>query len=71
MAHLFRGLHEQNYIPHVMAFATCIGQYKTEAHCVSGFHPAAAAASKAWIYVVVVLIVVACIGFYYYRKRQS
>lgn len=25
MAHLLHGVHEQNYIPHVMAYASCIG----------------------------------------------
>lgn len=28
MAHLFHGLHEQNYIPHVMAYSACIGDYE-------------------------------------------
>jgi alkaline phosphatase len=28
MAHLFRGVHEQHYIAHVMAYASCVGQYK-------------------------------------------
>lgn len=31
MAHLLHGVHEQNYIPHVMAYAGCIGQNKD--HC--------------------------------------
>ncbi|XP_059807765.1 alkaline phosphatase-like isoform X2 [Hypanus sabinus] len=31
MAHLLHGVHEQNYIPHVMAYAACIGQNKD--HC--------------------------------------
>ncbi|KAG9482689.1 hypothetical protein GDO78_011376 [Eleutherodactylus coqui] len=26
MAHLLHGVHEQNYIPHVMAYASCVGQ---------------------------------------------
>lgn len=34
MAHLLHGVHEQNYIPHVMAYAACIGQNRD--HCVSG-----------------------------------
>ncbi|KAM8927312.1 alkaline phosphatase-like [Pelodytes ibericus] len=33
MAHLLHGVHEQNYIPHVMAYAACIGQNKD--HCAS------------------------------------
>ncbi|XP_032087628.1 alkaline phosphatase, tissue-nonspecific isozyme [Thamnophis elegans] len=34
MAHLLHGVHEQNYIPHVMAYAACIGE--NQAHCQSG-----------------------------------
>ncbi|XP_060115385.1 alkaline phosphatase, tissue-nonspecific isozyme [Heteronotia binoei] len=34
LAHLLHGVHEQNYIPHVMAYAACIGQNK--GHCHSG-----------------------------------
>ncbi|KAG8430501.1 hypothetical protein GDO86_020483, partial [Hymenochirus boettgeri] len=33
MAHLLHGVHEQNYIPHVMAYASCIGQ--NQEHCSS------------------------------------
>lgn len=33
-SHLYQGVHEQNYIPHVMAYAACISQLgKTSAHC--------------------------------------
>ena len=28
MAHLLTGVHEQNYIAHVMGFASCYGPYK-------------------------------------------
>ncbi|XP_040890826.1 alkaline phosphatase, tissue-nonspecific isozyme [Toxotes jaculatrix] len=31
LAHLFHGVHEQNYIPHAMAYAACIGQNRE--HC--------------------------------------
>lgn len=31
LAHLLHGVHEQNYIPHVMAYAACIGQNRE--HC--------------------------------------
>ncbi|XP_075704523.1 alkaline phosphatase, tissue-nonspecific isozyme-like, partial [Rhinoderma darwinii] len=34
MAHLLHGVHEQNYIPHAMAYASCIGQNID--HCESG-----------------------------------
>nr|XP_020469226.1 alkaline phosphatase, tissue-nonspecific isozyme isoform X1 [Monopterus albus]XP_020469301.1 alkaline phosphatase, tissue-nonspecific isozyme isoform X1 [Monopterus albus] len=42
LAHLFHGVHEQHYIPHVMAYAACIGQNRE--HCSSrassaGLHP--------------------------------
>ncbi|TRY85449.1 hypothetical protein DNTS_030553 [Danionella cerebrum] len=34
MAHLLHGVQEQNYIPHVMAFAACIGQNREDReHC--------------------------------------
>jgi len=33
MAHLLHGVHEQNYIPHVMAYAACIGA--NQDHCAS------------------------------------
>uniref|UniRef100_A0A6I8NDH4 Alkaline phosphatase n=1 Tax=Ornithorhynchus anatinus TaxID=9258 RepID=A0A6I8NDH4_ORNAN len=33
MAHLLHGVHEQNYIPHVMAYAACIGENRK--HCSS------------------------------------
>lgn len=31
MAHLFRGVVEQNYVAHIMAYAACIGRNKE--HC--------------------------------------
>lgn len=31
MAHLFQGTHEQNYIAHVMAYASCVGV--NQEHC--------------------------------------
>ena len=30
MAHMFHGVHEQNYIAHVMAYSACVGRYKLE-----------------------------------------
>ncbi|XP_053724813.1 alkaline phosphatase, tissue-nonspecific isozyme isoform X2 [Synchiropus splendidus] len=36
MAHLLHGVHEQNYIPHVMAYAACIGQNHDHCHTTSG-----------------------------------
>ncbi|XP_029006222.1 alkaline phosphatase, tissue-nonspecific isozyme [Betta splendens] len=38
LAHLLHGVHEQNYIPHVMAYAACIGQNRD--HCATGGGPA-------------------------------
>jgi len=31
MSHLFHGVQEQNYIPHAMAYASCVGSNKK--HC--------------------------------------
>ncbi|KAK7503299.1 hypothetical protein BaRGS_00005564, partial [Batillaria attramentaria] len=39
MAHLFTGVHEQNYIPHVMAFASCVGAYSDPAKCAASLQP--------------------------------
>lgn len=38
MAHLFQGVHEQNYIAHVMSYAACVRKTMTEkwARCISG-----------------------------------
>ncbi|XP_063410420.1 alkaline phosphatase-like [Mytilus trossulus] len=33
MSHLFQGVHEQHYIAHVMAFASCVGEYANENDC--------------------------------------
>ncbi|NXL39085.1 PPBT protein, partial [Glaucidium brasilianum] len=38
MAHLLHGVHEQNYIPHAMAYAACIGSNR--AHCNAAARPA-------------------------------
>ncbi|NXP63783.1 PPBT protein, partial [Chloropsis cyanopogon] len=38
MAHLLHGVHEQNYIPHAMAYAACIGSNR--GHCNAGARPA-------------------------------
>ncbi|XP_010183946.1 PREDICTED: alkaline phosphatase, tissue-nonspecific isozyme [Mesitornis unicolor] len=43
MAHLFHGVHEQNYIPHAMAYAACIGSNR--AHCSAAVRPTAAMAA--------------------------
>ncbi|KAK7094251.1 hypothetical protein V1264_007897 [Littorina saxatilis] len=33
MAHLFHGVHEQHYIAHVMAYASCVGAYSSDQDC--------------------------------------
>ncbi|NWY49051.1 PPBT protein, partial [Sylvia atricapilla] len=38
MAHLLHGVHEQNYIPHAMAYAACIGS--NQGHCNTAGRPA-------------------------------
>uniref|UniRef100_A0A671L0G8 Alkaline phosphatase n=1 Tax=Sinocyclocheilus anshuiensis TaxID=1608454 RepID=A0A671L0G8_9TELE len=37
MAHLFQGVYEQNYIPHAMAFAACVGT--NQEHCAATTEP--------------------------------
>lgn len=34
-AHLFSGVHDQSYIPHVMAYAACVGRYSGDKCAVS------------------------------------
>ena len=36
MAHLFHGVHEQNYIAHVMGYASCVGDYSQDKDCAAG-----------------------------------
>ncbi|KAF2349328.1 Alkaline phosphatase [Trinorchestia longiramus] len=45
MSHLFRGVHQQNFIAHAMSYAACVGQNKD--HCKS----AAGAAAPFWVLV--------------------
>jgi len=33
MSHLFHGVHEQSYIAHVMAYASCVGRYAAPGAC--------------------------------------
>ncbi|KAK3603506.1 hypothetical protein CHS0354_030359 [Potamilus streckersoni] len=33
MSHLFHGVHEQHYIAHVMAYASCVGDYRADKDC--------------------------------------
>lgn len=33
MSHLFHGTHEQTYIAHVMAYASCVGLYSDPCEC--------------------------------------
>lgn len=33
MSHLFQGVHEQHYIAHVMAYASCVGEYSHDDDC--------------------------------------
>ncbi|KAL3869103.1 hypothetical protein ACJMK2_041828 [Sinanodonta woodiana] len=43
MSHLFTGVHEQNYIAHLMAYASCVGDYSVQSECaaaeVAKHHP--------------------------------
>ncbi|XP_076451960.1 alkaline phosphatase-like isoform X2 [Babylonia areolata] len=33
MAHLFHGVHEENFIAHVMAYASCVGNFRQKGKC--------------------------------------
>lgn len=37
MAHMFGGTHEQNYIPHVGAYAACLNTFSEEPHCATDY----------------------------------
>ncbi|XP_050395397.1 alkaline phosphatase, tissue-nonspecific isozyme [Patella vulgata] len=45
MSHLFHGVHEQTYIAHVMAYASCVGMNKE--HCSKTYYPPCTQASDA------------------------
>jgi len=32
-SHFYNGIHEQNFVAHLISYATCIGLYKEESHC--------------------------------------
>ena len=36
-AHLFHGVHQQNYIPHVMMYASCVGEYAKDKDCAASY----------------------------------
>uniref|UniRef100_A0A8C5Q2M2 Alkaline phosphatase n=1 Tax=Leptobrachium leishanense TaxID=445787 RepID=A0A8C5Q2M2_9ANUR len=54
MAHLLHGIHEQNYIPHVMAYAACVGQNKD--HCTSAGRSHGSSASLTMVSVLLAII---------------
>ena len=65
MAHLFHGVHEQNYIAHVMAYASCVGANKN--HCSSprqipGCSGATAISCR--LEILVFLLMMVRLGFY-------
>jgi len=48
MSYLFHGVHEQNYIAHVMMYASCVGGYRNSSHCpVAKSRPAVATVRSA------------------------
>ncbi|KAJ8391178.1 hypothetical protein AAFF_G00096070 [Aldrovandia affinis] len=54
MAHLLHGVQEQNYIPHVMAYAACIGQ--NQHHCLSTLSHAPAPTVASPILVILLIL---------------
>ncbi|CAG0922888.1 unnamed protein product [Notodromas monacha] len=53
MAHMFHGVHEQNYIAHVMGYASCTGQYRN--NCRSSAS-GKMAISCAWLFVLSMIV---------------
>jgi len=51
MAHLFLGVQEQHYIPHAMAYASCVG--RNRAHC-NFAKSSASLLSFSWLYAFVI-----------------
>ncbi|KAK7481973.1 hypothetical protein BaRGS_00026776 [Batillaria attramentaria] len=47
MAHLFHGVHEQNYIAHVMAYASCVGAYSDANECAASLQTGASTGGAA------------------------
>ncbi|KAM9535070.1 alkaline phosphatase-like [Salvelinus alpinus] len=58
MAHLLHGVHEQNYIPHVMAYAACIGQNRD--HCMSSSRASSLSAALPSLTALLTLIRLLC-----------
>ncbi|XP_041377435.1 alkaline phosphatase, tissue-nonspecific isozyme-like [Gigantopelta aegis] len=60
MSHLFHGVHQQNYIAHVMAFASCVGEYADDKKCVKSLVPPTSGVSRervtAWWLLTVVVV---------------
>ena len=42
-SHLFHGVHQQNYIPHVMMYASCVGEYAKDKDCAASYGKGGAA----------------------------
>ncbi|KAL5012439.1 hypothetical protein ScPMuIL_010990 [Solemya velum] len=58
MAHLFHGVHEENYVAHVMAYASCVGQNKD--HCTNPYMDPCSfnIGNKCYVSLLTVLVVV-------------
>ena len=54
MAHLFHKTHEQNYIAHVMAYASCVGD--NTAHCDGTVAGAKGIVGRVWVVVMAVCV---------------
>ncbi|XP_078498678.1 alkaline phosphatase-like [Lissotriton helveticus] len=59
MAHLLHGVREQNYIPHAMAYATCIGQNLN--HCQQEYQKNRSMQPTASVYSLLLLILLWCL----------
>jgi len=53
MAHLFHGVQDQHYIPHAMAYASCVG--RNRAHCNLAAASSASLLSFSWLCAFVII----------------
>lgn len=70
MAHLFHGVHEQHYIAHVMAYASCVGQNKKHCrqHASRHQHETTAVSGRASGIQVTVSSICASISLWYFSR---
>ncbi|ESN96160.1 hypothetical protein HELRODRAFT_67985 [Helobdella robusta] len=63
-SHLFRSTEEQNYVAHVMMYASCVGDYTTKEHCVATANNGAGQTHSFWAVSVIILS-----NFFYFLEK--